>query len=97
MLHDAASTTIPTSKYRLYLKPEWTPKVKHLHDLERQKRRMWISEGRPRGMCHESYKNYKRAKRDFRNGLQFAHDEFMTKAFKNINEASECDVRLSGS
>lgn len=45
-------------------------------------------------MCHESYKNYKRAKRDFRNGLQSAHDEFMTKAFKDIDEASECDVRL---
>lgn len=89
MLHDDASTTIPTSKYRPYLKPEWTPKVKHLHALERRKRRIWISEGRPRGMCHESYKNYKRAKRDFRNGLQSAHDEFTTKAFKDID-----DVRL---
>lgn len=26
-----------------------------IHDIERQKRRKWISEGRPRGMCHESY------------------------------------------
>lgn len=26
-----------------------------IHDIERQKRRKWISEGRPHGMCHESY------------------------------------------
>lgn len=93
MLHNAASTTTPVSKY----KPEGTPKVKHCPPRPRTSKTqnvMWISEGRPRGMCHESYKNYKRAKMDFRNGLQSAHDEFMTKAFMDIDEASECDVRL---
>lgn len=94
LLHDAASQYIPVSKYKPYLKPEWTPKVKQLHNTERQKRNIWLSEGRPRGMCHESYRNYKRAKRNFRNELQSAHDDFMTKVFKDIDEASECDVRL---
>lgn len=63
--------------------------VKQLHDLERQKRKIWISEGRPRGMCHESYKNYRRAKRQFRNELQTAHDDFMTKVFNDIDEDYE--------
>ena len=89
LLHHAASQYIPVSKYKPYLKPEWTPNVKQLHDKERQKRRIWLSEGRPRGMCHDSYRNYKRAKRDFRNALQSAHDEFMTSVFRDIDEASE--------
>jgi hypothetical protein len=45
-------------------------------------------------MCHNSYRNYKRAKRDFRNALQSVHDEYMTSVFRDIDEASECDVRL---
>lgn len=36
MLHDAAPTTIPISKYKLYLKTEQTLEVKHFHDFKRQ-------------------------------------------------------------
>lgn len=59
LLHAVAFKTTPVSRYKPYLKPEWTPKLKQLHDMKRQKRRIWISEGRPRGMCHESYKEYR--------------------------------------
>lgn len=66
LLQDASSNTIPVSRYKPCLKPEWIPEVKQLQDMERQKRRIVISrisEGRSRGMCHESYKNFKRDKR----------------------------------
>lgn len=62
--------------------------------MERQKRRIWISEGRPRGMCHKSYKKYKRDKREFHNELQTAHNDFINMFFKDIDEAAECTVRL---
>lgn len=94
ILHDAASLSIPTAKYRPYLKPEWTPKVKELHDTERLKRKIWLAEGRPRGMSHESYRAYKRAKRQFRNELIAEHDRYMTEVFRDIDQASECDLRL---
>lgn len=53
---------ICTAIYRSYLKPEWTLMAKELHDTERQKRQIWVAEGRPRGMCHGYYRDYKRAK-----------------------------------
>lgn len=40
------------------------------------------------------YKNYKRAKRNFRNGLNDELDRYMSGVFKDIDELSECDVRL---
>jgi hypothetical protein len=45
-------------------------------------------------MVHESYKNYKRAKRDFRNELNAEHERYMASVFQDIDEASECDIRL---
>jgi hypothetical protein len=94
ILHTAASLFIPVAKFKPYLRPEWTPTVKNLHCRERHKRNIWISEGRPRGMTHESYKNYKRAKRDFRNEFDAEHERYMTSGFQDIDEASECDIRL---
>lgn len=38
LLHDAASKTIPVSRYKPYLKPEWTPEVKQLHGMEPKSR-----------------------------------------------------------
>lgn len=57
-------------------------------------RNIWLIEGRPRGMVHDSYKNYKKAKRKFRNELNAEHDRYMTSVFHDIDQASECDVRL---
>ena len=68
--------------------------MKELHDTERHLRKIWVSEGRPRGMDHASYKNYKHAKRNFRNQLNAEHERFISNAFRDIDEASECDVRL---
>ena len=45
-------------------------------------------------MVHDSYKNYKKAKREFRNKLNAEHDRHMTSVFHDIDQASECDVRL---
>ena len=68
--------------------------MKSLHNTERRLRKLWISEGRPRGMAHETYKNYKRTKRNFRNELNIEHDRYMSDVFKDIDKASECDIRL---
>lgn len=94
ILYTAASLFIPVAKFKPHLRPEWTPEVKHLHDRERQMRNIWLIEGRPRGMVHDSYKNYKKAKREFRNKLNAEHDRYMTSVFHDIDQASECDVRL---
>ena len=59
-----------------------------------QKRRTWITDGRPRGMQHESYAEYKRAKFNFRSTQQKAIYEFENQQLINIDESSEHDIRL---
>lgn len=63
VLHSVASEFIPTAKYKPYLRPKWTPTAKTQHNTERWQQKLWISEGRPRGMEHETFKNYKRSER----------------------------------
>lgn len=71
ILSTSASSCIPSSRINPYTKPGWTKAIKKLHATERVMRRKWIQEGRPRGMQHDAYRNYKRANRAFRN----AHDK----------------------
>ena len=94
ILLECANETIPQSGYKPYKRPDWTRDVKEAHDAERAKRRIWLTEGRPRGMHHESYREYKRAKRAFRNALDLAHDKYIQDTFRDIDEAAECDLRL---
>ena len=54
--------TIEMPKYKPYLRPKWTPQVKSLHNTERRLRKLWISEGRPRGMEHETTKTTNKRK-----------------------------------
>ena len=39
--------------YKPYKKPYWNDDVKEAHKQARNKRKKWISEGRPRGNIHE--------------------------------------------
>ena len=58
VLTNSATSTIPHCGCNPYTRPGWTKEVKDLHTNERRLRRNWISENRPRGMDHESYRNY---------------------------------------
>ena len=94
ILRVSAAESVPFSGYNPHTRPDWTKNVKTLHDTERTKRRVWLAEGRPRGMQHLSYREYKRAKRQFRNALNVEHDKYMAATYKDIDDAAECDIRL---
>lgn len=66
------------------------------HNLEREMHKIWLSEGRLRGMEHKSYSKYKHAKRNFRNIRRTAYDRFMKQTLDVINKTSECDIKLFG-
>lgn len=53
-----------------------------------------MSEGRLRGMEFESCREFKRAKRQFRNALDEEHELYMRKVYNDIDKAAEVDVRL---
>lgn len=59
-LTKSATHNIPQSSYNAHTRPGWTKDVQHLNTKEREMRRIWLAEGRPRGMIFESYRNYKR-------------------------------------
>ncbi len=93
VLLSASYEAIPYHNYNSNLKPYWTVDVRNAHKAAREKRAIWINEGRPRGMDTESYKNYKHAKRCFINTQTDAYNEYQDKVFREIDEAAECDIR----
>ncbi|VDI49007.1 Hypothetical predicted protein [Mytilus galloprovincialis] len=93
-LINTAKVTIPCNMYNPHTKLYWNADVKQAHTKERNMRRAWMQDGRPRGMQHESYFNYKRAKRDFRNIQKLANEQYIEETYDDINNAAECDIRL---
>lgn len=51
-----------------------------------------MTEGRPWGMGFESYREYKQAKRQFRNA--FDEKLYMRKVYNDIDKAAEVNMRL---
>lgn len=61
-----AATNLPTKRYNKKLKPYWN---KNLTTLTKEKKKIWhvwVEAGRPRGE-NEIFRNYKEAKKAFRN------------------------------
>lgn len=94
ILRECARNTVIHTSYNPFTRPDWTKEVKEFHDIERAKRRLWMSEGRPRGMNYSSYREYKRAKRLFRNALDREHAAYMSKVYADIDKAAEVELRL---
>ncbi|CAC5359457.1 unnamed protein product [Mytilus coruscus] len=94
ILHFAADKTVPKCGFNPFTKPYWTSGVKIAHEKERSLRKAWVIDGRPRGMHHDSYRLYKRAKHEFRNIQQAAYEQYIQQTNDDINKAAECDIRL---
>ena len=94
ILTTSATQNVPICGFNPHTRPGWTDEVKGLHKRERAMRLIWVNEGRPRGMVHESYRDYKRAKRNFRNALTLEHERYMRDVYRDIDEAADCDIRL---
>ena len=60
-LKHAALETIPIVKFNIHTKPYWTNSVKECHAEIAYRRRLWITEGRPRGMKFPTFQMYKQA------------------------------------
>ena len=64
---------VPMCKYKRYLKPYWKSEggiLKTLHSEMRNARIDWIRQGKPRGLQHPTYCEYKKAKKIFRNKMR---------------------------
>jgi hypothetical protein len=68
--------------------------VNQLHFVNRQKKKIWLEEGQPRGLESESYRNYKQAKRDFTNAIRTAQRQYEPEQIEHLQELAEIDIGL---
>ena len=61
----AMTQCVPLVKRSHYKRPYWDNELKMAHGIQKEKRTVWVQEGRPRGMQHASYKSYKECKKAF--------------------------------
>ena len=94
VLHTAAKKSLPHNKYNKHLKPYWTDNVKEAHRIARFKRRLRITEGRPRGSNHTSYTEYKLAKARFQKLQRIESNAYMERVHNDLDEAAGLDYRL---
>ncbi|XP_033758847.1 uncharacterized protein LOC117341115 [Pecten maximus] len=90
----AAEETVPKRRFKHYLKPFWSKDLSKLHKIAMIKRMEWMNKGRPCGMEHDSYKEYKAAKRAFRNFHDTAQNEYLDVIHRELDEAAEIDQKL---
>ena len=45
-------------------------------------------------LSFDSYREYKRAKREFRNALDNEYEQYMYSVYQDIDTAADCDIRL---
>ncbi|KAJ8299638.1 hypothetical protein KUTeg_023698 [Tegillarca granosa] len=91
---------IAKSTFNPKTKPYWNNDVKMAHKNERNARKIWVTEGKPRGMQHDSYRNYKRFKNIFRKVQKAACDSYydnMVKLIKLLTVISRQKPRNKGS
>ena len=94
VLKYSSKSALPKSNFNKFTKPYWSTDLKEAHAHSRRMRRVWISEGRPRGFQHESYRAYKVAKSIFRAKQRLASNMYLNKVYDDLNESAETDFRL---
>ena len=94
MIRSSSGKHLPGTKtFNKHLKPYWDQTLKDLHNLMRTKRSIWISENRPRGNSFISYKEYKDAKRIFRQYHRRCAQNHLKTLNDEIDKAAGLDSR----
>ena len=90
----SGQAVFPQAKFNPHTKPYWSNEVRVAHKQAREKRRNWVIAGKPRGNEYPLYREYKHAKRTFRNVQLKASEEYLNTTYRDIDQAAECDIRL---
>jgi hypothetical protein len=90
---DVSNIVVPTSQYCPHKKPYWSPELKALHVNQKQLRRVWIEEGRPRGPVYMSYVNYKKAKHIFAKTLKTQALMYEQKQFHDVSMSRDMNIK----
>jgi len=83
--------SVPISRSCPYKKPYWDKELKEAHALQKHKRKLWLLEGQPRGMNHETYRSYKTDKKCFAKLLKAKHIQYEQSRFEAVEHAYDLD------
>ena len=75
--------------FKQFLKPYWDETLKELHKIMKDNRSVWISERRPHGDGYSSYRQYKEAKRLFRQYHRKCAQNYLKTLNDEIDHAAE--------
>jgi hypothetical protein len=92
-VQSAMTQCVPLLQKCPFKRPYWDDDLKLCHNVQKVKRQIWISQGRPRGMQHESYRSYKIHKKAFAKLLIQKHQEYEQKRFEEAESNYEIDTR----
>ena len=81
ILKNAVLETIPIVKFNRHAKPYSSNSVKECHAEMSHRRRLWITEGRPRGMQFPTFQMYNQAKDIFRTSLNKAYLDYESETY----------------
>ena len=93
IIQNAMKKCIPISKSCPYKRPYWDPELAESHCNQKALRRVWINEGRPRGMHHNSYAMYKSAKRTFAKLLKEKQINYEQSKYHKAEQDIEMDSK----
>lgn len=68
--------------------------MKAAHTEQRNKRKEWVKQGRPRNRDNVYYKTYKDSKRSLRNIQKEAINKVEFKYYSDLKSSADCDIRL---
>lgn len=86
---DIASKTLPRIRYKSYIKPYWNNNLTVLKKMVSEKYKLWLNAGKPRGRDHQTFADYKEAKRLFRKEQRCCAAEFAAKEYEELASADE--------
>ena len=90
-MHQTATKCVPQSKFKNFLKPQWSTELKPLHKDMLKKRRIWINSRRIKGS--DSHVIYRNSHNLFRRRFHQVREEERRKLFEEIDEYGEVDCR----
>ena len=86
-----SDNSFPKYKFRDYLKPYWNDSLTNAHKEMKDRRNMWLKDGRPRDSNVLSYKYYKMSKRNFRKLHRYYVDLYLTNLDREIDKTAELE------
>ena len=93
-ISDAMVKCVPIAARCPYKRPYWDIELGDAHKLQKHERHIWILGGRPRGMEHATYREYKQVKKLFAKILHQKHVEYEQHRFEVCESRIDMDSRV---